>query len=318
MHGWQGPAWTVRMHGRHNLLTVTLSWQAGITQCACTAACDPPDALSPPQHDPACPPATQHDPACPPATQQATTLHQHTSLPCLPPAAMGSSSPCEGGYRPMFCELLEKSLLSVNDTRAWVDEAQRYKWVRQSRVALSCPQTLVVNCAGEWVMRLCARDVPRLPCESPASCCLCCCCQQCMAPFVLWIKQRHVCTSALLPALATLPLHAAARPARSTPGAKHLTALHAPHQGPSTSQPCTLHTRGQAPHSAAQPSLCPQSRAAVSWRCGSRWCTSSCCLTAPSSAPRPAGCRGTWECPAAPRSGAWKCSRRTACGGFSR
>lgn len=48
----------------------------------------------------------------------------------------------------MFSELLEKSLLSVNDTRAWVDEAQRYKWVRQSRVPLSCPQVLVVNCAG--------------------------------------------------------------------------------------------------------------------------------------------------------------------------
>jgi hypothetical protein len=51
--------------------------------------------------------------------------------------------------RPSFSELLQRSLLAVNDTRAWVDEAQRYKWVRQSRAPLALPQVLVVNCAGE-------------------------------------------------------------------------------------------------------------------------------------------------------------------------
>lgn len=51
-----------------------------------------------------------------------------------PPSSASAPAP------PTFAELLQQSLVALNDTRAWFDEARGYAVVRQTRTPTRLPQ----------------------------------------------------------------------------------------------------------------------------------------------------------------------------------
>ncbi|KAG2497083.1 hypothetical protein HYH03_005077 [Edaphochlamys debaryana] len=91
--------------------------------------------------------AFQVDLQYPPSREKAARAAEEArqlGLSRLPGAALPEDPP---GSTPPFAQLLRRSLLAVSATRAWVDEARAYALVRKSRVPLSLPPLLAINCA---------------------------------------------------------------------------------------------------------------------------------------------------------------------------
>eukprot|EP00983_Pelagomonas_calceolata_P133520 1161972-Pelagomonas_calceolata.AAC.3 len=59
-----------------------------------------------------------------------------------------------GSSKPLFSELLQRSMLAVSDTRAWFSEKRGYAMVRQSRLPTALPQAPAAYCTIKTPMTL--------------------------------------------------------------------------------------------------------------------------------------------------------------------
>jgi len=86
--------------------------------------------------------AARESPASAPAAPGAKTAPS-TAVPAAPAAPAAAECP----HKPLFSELLHRSLLAVSETRAWFNETRGYAMVRQSRLPTALPQV----CVDVWV-----------------------------------------------------------------------------------------------------------------------------------------------------------------------